>query len=173
LDNIISIAVVFYLIRQGYKFDCLFLTREEYMAAHPQIIDYLKKYDDISDRKTQYKMISLDIDVGDGQGPEIERGVVTLPFTSCGELLDKDMIRSLEELANSHKIPWTRFNRRAIEQAGAYLQTNPVNKQIVYVGMPLTEYHSPNETMVWDTVMHTIKLLQVYLNSVGVTPSKK
>jgi|LSQX01.1.fsa_nt_gb hypothetical protein len=167
LDNIISVAIVLYLIKLDYPIDCLFVSREEILESHPQIIEYLNQYD-VDDK---YKMIDLDIDIDKTvDGDVVNGGYITLSDTAHYMKLDRDMINEIEAYAMSVDIPITKFDSFNPAQAGKYLQTNPSNKKIIYMGLPLTCYHSPEETMSWQTVENTVHLLTGFFQSKNIKP---
>lgn len=168
LDNIISVDILFYMLYIGYDIDIVFTTKEERLKSQYQMLRYMNKYD----KNNEYLMISLDIDIAYSHIIEdlwrMIEGSISVSETSCGKKLYKPLIDKVRCHAKELNIPVNIFNENTPEQGGTYLRESPTNDKIIYLGMPLIEYHSPNETMTWATVENMVKFLESFLLSEGV-----
>lgn len=154
LDNIIGIAVLFYLVSLGYKINILLTTYEEACESWPQLEEFIKLHPNM-------KPISIDIDVYNNV-EEFKDNHISLRDKDRGGEFNKPLVEKMRELSDELKIP---YNPGTV--GWSYVETSMLQYHTglsgANVGIPIIEYHSPNETTSWDVIYNCVNFLEKFL----------
>lgn len=159
LDNLISVAIAKFLFDNDFGYNFVFTTREECGDSAPQLEDYLDRVEGA--KKLQF--IDLDIDqIYDLS--EIPNGEITLRANDRLSNFNIMLVDKLKTLSNKYDIPFLSVeannNRKVISQAGMLAKYTPYKS--AFVGMPLINLHTGNETTRWDVIENAVKLLCIF-----------
>lgn len=165
LDDSIGIAVLLYLVcKFQLRVNILFTTVEEPLASWAQV----KEVVEIHDRKMQ--PISIDIDVYNTI-KEFENGHISLRLADAGGPFDKTLVEKMRTIAANNDIPvnngelgWSFVETSLLASRSA---ANGDDRAILgaNIGIPLVNYHSPDEITLWSCVLNCVKFLYYFVKN--------
>lgn len=157
LDNVISVAIMRFLMDKDIPVNILFTTNEEILKSCPQIVHVCYGKD--------YYVLDLDIDVA-VKTSEIESGAISLRDRDTTAVFDKGLVKYMRKLCDDHGISYiTKNGDWLVDQLGCTIAGVPSIKG-AYFGLPIWEYHSNHELISFKCIENAIQLFEYIKNDV-------
>ncbi len=155
LDNIISIAVLRYLLSKGLRFNVLFTTKEELSLSWPQLKELISV-------NTDFFPVSLDIDVMEYLSENA--GNISLRMNDEVGCYDSEIVMKMRDLAISNNIEYIDETVGWAAVEAGFLQ-NGCGLKGVHIGIPISNYHTDYEICHWKTIENAVKYLELLISN--------
>ncbi len=155
IDNVISVAVLFYLLKTtNFNCEIIFTTQEEIGKSYLNVLDYLKN------RDSKLDIITLDTSPYENFN-EYEKGFLTLREGDENGTFNLDLVNKIEEFLKKQKVPihfkskemgMTELGRISTESKGKFNGAS--------IQLPTLNYHTNYETSTFESLGSYLKVIK-------------
>ncbi|MCA9495867.1 MAG: hypothetical protein KC589_02905 [Nanoarchaeota archaeon] len=163
IDNVISAAVIFYLLKtSNFQDEIIFTTQEEIGLSYKCVLDYLDK--NTTENTIKNQIITLDTTPYENFNNK-EKGFIVLRKGDENGDFNLNLVKEFEKIANKNKIPIEyKASNNGMTELGRISSTSKGKYNGATIQIPTTNYHTTYETSTFENLENYLKIIKKIIN---------